>query len=640
MLRIMVFTFAIGGRTVLADAYQLAYLIPSTIYEFIVGGLLSAVFIPLLVSEQEKSGKDSAETWNVANLLLGAVGVLLSIAGLVGLVGAPWIIEALTAMSDDGTTAEKQRLATTMFRWFTPQIVLLGINAVCMAILNSLSVFAVTAAAPIINNFVVIGVFLAYHFGLIDITGLAIGTTLGTAFMIAIQLPWLLKAGMRLRPRFDLRHPLFRAVTSMGWPIALVSIANLLGWTFRSNLLNTVLGALAIYTLCFQVIMVPYGIFAVSIATVLYPTLSRHAAHKRKPEFIEDMALGFRWTTFILLPMSLGLAALALPVVRVLFEHRGGQFKYADSLFAANFLSYYALSIAPYALVMFATRVFYSTKDTGTPAIINIVGVVFNAIISYILLKKMGAAGIALGATLTYALTTAASLMVIRGRAGGLGGRPFWITMAKIFASAVLMLVAVNAAEMVSRPKVVVMERGQRLPIRLPENAARGGLSLIKSEADLEKVWIAMEETTATLPLVDFSRKTLALVWGPFSQTTSTLEVSGLKSEAGFVLHGTVTARASAATTASVENIAPARPAYALVELNQPNASATAEITVAAGAPKGKFAAWSDSELFRLIWLSMLGGVVYFLTAYLLNVPEVTKAINLVTRRLSRFRRS
>src|SRR5690606_6524252 len=138
MVRIMVFAFAIGGRTVLADSYQLAYLIPSTIYEFIVGGLLSAVFIPLLVSEQEKSGKDSPETWKVANLLMGAVGVLLTIAGLVGLAAAPWIIQGLTAMGEGAAAEEKQRLATLMFRWFTPQIVLLGVNAVCMAILNSL----------------------------------------------------------------------------------------------------------------------------------------------------------------------------------------------------------------------------------------------------------------------------------------------------------------------------------------------------------------------------------------------------------------------------------------------------------------------------------------------------------------------
>lgn len=627
----------------LADSYQLAYLIPSTIYEFIVGGLLSAVFIPLLVSEQEKHGKDSPETWNVANLLTGAVGVLLTIAGLVGFVAAPYIIQALTALGEGAAAEEKQRLATLMFRYFTPQIVLLGLNAVCMAILNSLAVFAVTAAAPIVNNLVVIACFLAYHYGVIDVTGLAIGTTLGTASMILAQVPWLVKAGMKFRPQFNLRHPVFRSVGQMGWPIVVVSIANLVGWVVRSNLLNTVLGAFAIYTLCFQIIMMPYGIFAVSIATVLYPTLSRHAANKRMGEFIGDMALGFRWTTFILLPMSLGLAALSLPVVRVLFEHRGGQFTYSDSLFASAFLGYYALSIAPYALVMFATRVFYSTKDTATPAAINIAGVAFNAVISYVLLKTMGAAGIALGAALTYALTTAASLVMIKRLTGGLGGRAFWVPMLKMAGAAALMVVVVTGAERMSRPQVVVMERGKRLAMTVPQSATKGGLSLISDEVQLARVWSAMQETTATLPDVDFSRKTLALVWGPVSRTTSSLQLRGQRAGSEFQLEAIVAPdQSAAATTSSIASgAAPVwpRPAYALVELSRPHASASLSISVAAPGQARVKNPWTETELFRVVWLSLLGAMIYILSCYAFGVPELEKAARGLSGRLLRRKR-
>ncbi len=636
MVRIMVFAFAIGGRTVLADSYQLAYLIPSTIYEFIVGGLLSAIFIPLLVREQEKSGKNSSETWKVANLLLGAVGVLLAIAGVIGFIAAPWIIQGLTAMSSGPVAAEKQALATHLFRYFTPQIVLLGINAVCMAILNSLGVFAVTAAAPIINNIVVIACFIAYYYGYIDVTGLAIGTTLGTAAMILVQWPWLWKAGMAFRPRFNLRHPVFRSVSQMGWPIVLVSIANLLGWTVRANLLSTVLGAFAIYTLCFQIIMMPYGIFAVSIATVLYPTLSRHAANNRMDEFISDMALGFRWTTFILLPISLGVAALALPIVRVLFEHRGGQFAYADSLFTAKFLEYYALSIAPYALVMFATRVFYSRKDTATPAAVNIVGVVFNAIISYLLLKALGAPGIALGATMTYVLTTAASMFIIKRQTGGLGGRMFWVPMMKMAGAAALMAFVVNAAETWTRPEVVIMERGKRLAMQIPESGRQGNSILISDQGQFDRVWVAMDNTTATIPAVDFSHKTIALVWGPMSKTTSTLHLNGARiGDYNFELAATV-AVDSTVTTATVPITAAAYPAYALVELNRPQAKVALKITVAAPGQAKTNASWLDSELLRLIMLVTTGACVYLITAWLFRLSELEKAINLVTKRFKR----
>jgi len=644
MVRLMVFAFAIGGRTVLADAYQLAYLIPSTIYEFIVGGLLSAVFIPILVREQEKTGKSSAETWYVANLLLGGVGLLLTAAGLIGLLGAPWIIEAMTELGDDdATAAAKQLLATNLFRWFTPQILLLGINAVFMAILNSLGVFAVTAAAPIMNNVVVISCFLAYYFDWIDVSGLAVGTTLGTASMILVQLPWLWKAGMKIRPTFNLRHPIFKSVTDLGWPIALVSLANLVGWGIRSNLLSTELGAFAIYTLCFQIIMMPYGIFAVSIATVLYPSLSRHVANKRRDAFISDMALGFRWSTFILLPISLGIAVLSMPIVRVLFEHRGGQFTFSDSLFTGSFLGYYALSIAPYGLVMFATRVFYSMNDTKTPAAINVAGVVVNSIISYFLLTIMGANGIAVGATVTYSLTTAISMVLIRRETGGLGGSTVWIPLIKMTGAGALMALAVCATELATRPDLIVMERGTRLRLPVPTASAAGNLSVIHSAEEYRRVWVALGRHAETTPKIDFSKNSVALVWGPRSRTTSTLEIVTDRtdiSETSFTLNANVRALVDTLTTSS-ESTAdlPTSPAYALIQIRKPDANARLGLTVISADEEGSNQSnLIKPELLRLILLISLGAAVYIITAFLFRIEELELVINKILRKLKRRR--
>src|SRR5690606_5149088 len=130
--------------------------------------------------------------------------------------------------------------------------------------------------------------------------------------------------------------------------------------------------------------------------------------------------------------------------------------------------------------------------------------------------------------------------------------------------------------------KVVVIERGQRLEIELPESAATGGLSLIHNDADLERVWTALGQAEATVPGIDFSRKSLALVWGPFSKTTSTLNVDGRQDDGRFLLTATVSSRGQG-TTGSVAGDLTGRtnPAYALVELASPNAEAVLEIEVA-----------------------------------------------------------
>src|SRR5690606_24582094 len=163
-------------------------------------------------------------------------------------------------------------------------------------------------------------------------------------------------------------------------------------------------------------------------------------AADRIKEFIADMSLGIRWTTFIMLPVGLGICVLSLPLTRALFEHKGGRFDYTDSLFMSRYLFYYSLSIVPYALVVFGTRIFYSMKDTKTPAMISVAGVFTNAALSYILLKEMGTPGIGLAASITYTLTMTTSYFIIRRRMGGLDGRTLFISIAKMGAAAALMV--------------------------------------------------------------------------------------------------------------------------------------------------------------------------------------------------------
>lgn len=621
----------------MADSFQLAYLIPNTIYEFIAGGLLSAVFIPLLVKEQEESRGGNAQTWQVANLLLGAVGVVLGVVSLIAILGSPWIIQFMTMMGDSSNIEEKKLVATYLFRYFAPQILFLGINAIFMAILNSQGVFAITAAAPIINNLFCIAAFLGYYYGWVGIAGLAVITTLGTVSMALVQLPFILKSGMSIRPMFKPRHPVFKSVSQLGWPVLVVSIANLVGWSVRSNLLNTVLGSFAIYTFCFQIIMMPYGIFAVSIATVLFPTLTRHAANKHEDAFVDDMGLGFRWTTFIMLPISLGIAVLSMPIVRVLFEHRGGLFTFSDSLFASNFLAYYALSIAPYALLMFATRVFYSLNNTLTPAIINIVGVGINIGLSIVLLREMGAAGIALAASVTYLFTTAASMYMIKFSIRRLGGQTLWLPLVKILAASLLMSVVVYSAERWTRSQVVVLEKGTRLPITLPINSRHGGFIQVRSSNEFEQLWKALGRKAETTPPVDFARNQLVLAWAPAGYTTTSMELGPVPNIVGRTIKLPYTVyKTSSATSTTLEDQVSSS-SYSLVQVASPATPVEMDFTVSDGKPADS-KRLVDPEILRLFALVVLGAFVYVVSAWVLRIGELETFFQLVKRKV--FRRS
>jgi hypothetical protein len=150
LVRVMVFA-AILGRGRLDDAYQLANNIPNILYEFIMGGLLSAVFIPVLVREQQAHGKSSAQAWRVANLLLGYVGLVLAALSALATIAAPQIIHIMTFLEKSHSAQQSRELATYFLRYFSWQMFFYGLNAVFMAILNAHEVFAITGKNPLLD---------------------------------------------------------------------------------------------------------------------------------------------------------------------------------------------------------------------------------------------------------------------------------------------------------------------------------------------------------------------------------------------------------------------------------------------------------------------------------------------------------
>jgi putative peptidoglycan lipid II flippase len=426
LLRVSLLAAALGLSR-MADAYNVANILPNMIYEFVMGGILTAVFIPIFVEYASKKERQD-EAWESANIILGFALLLLSVVTIIGVVLAPLAIKVQTLLVTD---VENKRLAAFFFRFFAFEMIFYGVSAIFTGILNTYKHFWITAFAPIANNVAVIATVLLYIFvpGF-GVTGLAIGTTLGVGMMAAVQVPHLLRLGMPFRPRFDLRHPLIGTVVRLALPVVGYIAINQVGLIVRTNLAYTFKGGFAAMQYGYSFFQLPYGIIAVSISTVLYPTLSEHSFKERWDEYRQTFSLGFRWITLLMMPMSLGYALLSLPVIRLLMQH--GRFTGADSALLASILFFYAIGLLPYSLYMFLTRVFYSLRDTRTPTLINAIGVGINITFNLILIKVMGLEGLALCVGITYAAMLVMSLHVLRKRLGRLDGRRIILAAGKI----------------------------------------------------------------------------------------------------------------------------------------------------------------------------------------------------------------
>jgi putative peptidoglycan lipid II flippase len=451
-LRLSAMAYAIGvAQTRLADSYNVANNTPNIVYELVLGGVLTSVFVPVFVEWLQERGDREAD--EVARRVLTLAVIVLSAIMLIGIVAAPVIVRLYTLrVSGPGADAERA-LATFFLRWFMPQIVFYGIGAIANGLLNAHGRFAATMFAPILNNLVVIGTFIAFAAmhgpGIPTPDGLttaqryvlALGTTAGVIAMTLALWPSLRAIGFRFRWRPDPRHEAVRRIGRLAlWTFVYVA-ANQLG-LFVVIVLATGVRGYTVYVDAFILFQLPHAIFAVAIFTALLPALSSRWVAEDIGGLRALLAQGLRATGFIVIPAALGYVALARPIVRLVLEH--GAATPQDAQRVASVLVFFSAGLFSYSAFQLLLRAFYAMQDTRTPALINVASFVVNTAANLVFFFAFGLAvrGLALGLATAYTFATIAAVVILHRRLGGLNGREILRGLAKVLLAGGLTAVA------------------------------------------------------------------------------------------------------------------------------------------------------------------------------------------------------
>jgi len=445
-LRVAAMAFALGvAETRLADAYNVANNIPNIVYELILGGILTSVFVPIFV--RQLTTRTEGEAWRSAQAVLTVTFLVLLAVTIVGILAAPWIVRLYTArIPGAGPRAAVQDLATLFLQFFMPQILFYGMGAVASGMLNARRRFAAPMFAPILNNLVVISTFLVFAImpgpaepGPDAITFaqklvLAIGTTLGVVAMTLALWPSLRRVGFRFRWRPEWRNEAVLALVRLsGWAVLYVMF-NQLGLLVVIVLAGEVTGGYTAYQAAFIFFQLPHAIFSVSIMTALLPSLSEAWVREERDAFRSNLARGIRASAFVVLPAAAGYLALARPVVRLLLEH--GVAGPESTALVSEVLTFFAVGLFSFSAFMLFLRAFYAMSDTRTPALVNVFAVGLNTGANLILFSVMGVAGLALGHAIAYTFAAVVAALILRRRLGGLEGGALARGMTKILAAA------------------------------------------------------------------------------------------------------------------------------------------------------------------------------------------------------------
>jgi putative peptidoglycan lipid II flippase len=368
----------------------------------------------------------------VAGAVLGTLAVLLGAVAAVAMLASPLIMRVLVAGVDDPAVRDaQQQLGVVFLLFFLPQVVFYGLGLVSTAVLNAESRFLPPAAAPIANNVVVMVTYAVFWWlrrdagawpddplSALEVAVLAGGTTLGVIAFTAVPVIAVRYRGFRLRARWGWRHPAVRHLARAGaWAAVTVGLTQVLTFTMLV-LANAAAGGVVAFQFAFTFFLLPYALFAVPVATTLYPGFARAAQHGQDEVLARAVGRGFRAVTVLLVPCAAALFALAWPIARIAaFGEAGG-----DLTPLAHAIAALAPGLVGYGVIVVFTRASYALGDARLPAIVTgafvAVGVAGMGAASWLAPLDERATALAAAHSVAYLLGAAALGILVRRRVG------------------------------------------------------------------------------------------------------------------------------------------------------------------------------------------------------------------------------
>jgi putative peptidoglycan lipid II flippase len=430
--RLLVAAYALGNNS-LSDAFNLANNTPNIIHDLVLGGVLSATFIPQFVSRLARHSRQDAEE-SISAVITASIA-LLAVATVLFLLLAPLIIDLYSLGTHGPGVAAEKAVATDLLRLFSLQLFAYGAISLMTSVLNAVRRFVLVMFVPIVNNIVAIAVLLEFasvvhhHPSLASVQQdrgvllwLGLGTTAGVVLQAVALAPALRQSDLKLRwlwrPRDD----------------AIREILGLSGWTFGFVLANQAAvfvitaiayalgsGILTEYTYAYQFFQLPYGIIAVSVMSAVVPELALRHSTDDLPEMARQFGLGLRRMMAGILPATAGFLLLAGPIIALFAQH--GAFTASGARHVAVSLAFFSTGLPGFSVYLLCIAAFQSMRDTRTAFFLYILENCLNVILAFPLAHIGGIGGLTLSFSIAYTVAAIAALFVLRRRMGSLGGR-------------------------------------------------------------------------------------------------------------------------------------------------------------------------------------------------------------------------
>lgn len=427
------------GTAVYAQAFVVAFRIPNLLRDLVGEGAVNSAIVPVLTEDLSKNGKESF--FKLSQVILNIMFATLLVMTIIGIFASPIIVRLIAP----GFTAdnEKFRLTVTLTRVLFPFLLLVGLWAYAMGVLNSLGKFASAAFGSCFLNLAMIA--SAALFGE-NVFGLATGVLVGGILQLLVQFPSLYASGWKMRLTADLSHPKAKKIGVLMVPRVLGTCVyqfNVFISTILASLSGVVgEGAVAAIYYANRIWQLPLAVFGIALAQAALPTMSKHAALNDIGKLKETLLFSLRIVFFVLIPSSIGLMMLAHPITKVLFQ-RGAFTEYSTSI-TSSALFFYSAGLVACGGLKVLVNAFYSLGDTKTPVKTAFFSVILNLMLNLILMWPLKVGGLTLANSISVTVNFIALYILLRRRLGDFGTILIRDSLVRVMAASAIMAFAIK----------------------------------------------------------------------------------------------------------------------------------------------------------------------------------------------------
>lgn len=427
---------AFFGAGIESDAFNTASTIPTTLFDVVVGGVISATFIPVFNNIMAERGKDEAMGFvNKFVTMIVCITVLISILGII-------FRSQLVSFMAAGYETEKQHLAANLTAIMFPMIIFTGLAFSFVGLLQSFGEYNIPSIISLVSNLAIIiyYVTLGKKFG---VYGLAVTMIIAWSLQFLIEVPWIRKFGVKFRPDFRFKDKYIIQAIKLAGPMLIATWVQPLYTLVNQRLASNIDSAVTYIQQSSRLYLIVTGVVSFVVTNLIFPKLAQAIADKRDDDAKNLFSMSVRSMFMLILPLMAGFMILSRPVATVIYGH--GKMTGEGISAISTLLKYYSIGMAGLAVNEVLSKTFFSMQESKIPMINSIISMIVNVVLAYVLFNYMQANGLALATACGSICNAILNAVSIRRKYPGMMKKKDFITIFKSVFSTVIMAAVVFA---------------------------------------------------------------------------------------------------------------------------------------------------------------------------------------------------